>query len=131
MRILIVEDDYTSRKILLKYLSDFGECEIATSGEEALTSFKAAIEKGKPFDLICLDIMLPEKDGFDVLASMREMEMKIPVGKEKKIKVIITTALDNRNDIIRGFQSGCDSYMVKPLVREKLLREFTKIGLKI
>lgn len=63
MKILIVEDDFYSRKILKKFLTAYGEVDIAINGEEAVAAFKLAWEENQPYDLITLDIMMPIMDG--------------------------------------------------------------------
>ena len=74
MRSLVVEDDFTSRFLLQTILSTYGECHGAVNGREALEAYKASKEKGEPFDLICLDIMMPEMDGQEVLKEIRDIE---------------------------------------------------------
>jgi two-component system, chemotaxis family, chemotaxis protein CheY len=63
MRCLIVEDDFVGRKLMQKYLSDYGECDVAVDGEEAVEAFRQAVENETPYDLICLDIMMPNMNG--------------------------------------------------------------------
>ena len=60
MKILIVDDDFTSRKILLKYLAEYGQCDVAVDGEEAVEVFKLALNEWEAYDLVCLDIMMPK-----------------------------------------------------------------------
>ena len=63
MRTLIVEDDFTSRLLLQTYLSRFGECHVAINGVEAVEAFRMSKKNGAGYDLICMDIMMPEMDG--------------------------------------------------------------------
>ena len=63
MKALVVEDDFTSRLIMQEMLLGYGSVHIAVNGREALDAFMVAFEKGAPYDLICLDIMMPELDG--------------------------------------------------------------------
>lgn len=60
MKTLIVEDDFTSRLFLQEVLKEFGEIHLAVNGQEGLTAFQEALNQGKPYNLICLDIMMPE-----------------------------------------------------------------------
>ena len=60
MRILIAEDDYVSRTFLYKFLSNYGECDVTVDGIEALEVFIMSLDEGQHYDLICLDIMMPE-----------------------------------------------------------------------
>ncbi|HEX7501078.1 MAG TPA: response regulator, partial [Polyangia bacterium] len=74
MRILIVEDDMTSRILLRKMLEPFGSCDMAVNGKEAVEAFRQAQEADEPYALVCLDIMMPELDGQEALQAMRAQE---------------------------------------------------------
>ena len=74
MRTLIVEDDFTSRLLLQTFLSRYGECHIAVNGKEAVAAFRAARESGQWYDLICMDIMMPEMDGQTAVKEIRALE---------------------------------------------------------
>ena len=63
MKTLIVEDDFTSRLLLQEILKRFGEIHIAVNGKEAVAAVRSAMDAGVPYDLICLDMMMPEMDG--------------------------------------------------------------------
>ena len=55
MRILIAEDDFASRKLLLKFMSEYGECDVTVDGMEAIDAYLMSLEEKEPYDLICLD----------------------------------------------------------------------------
>ena len=95
MKILIVEDDFVCRKVLQKMLATYGEVEIAVDGNEALEAFRLAQENGETYDLICLDVMMPEMDGHEVLAQIRKTEEVAGVGGLDRVKIMMTTALAN------------------------------------
>ena len=86
MRFLIVEDDFTSRRLMQKLLSPYGESDIAVNGIEAVTAFKAAVAEKEPYALICLDVMMPEMDGFAVLDALKVN------AQTAQIPVIVVTA---------------------------------------
>lgn len=73
MRILIVDDEL-SRKKAQRILSQHGQCDIAINGTEALDAFRLAHEEGKPYDLITMDILMPDIDGIEALKGIREWE---------------------------------------------------------
>ena len=74
MRTLIVEDDFTNRMILRGFLSPYGECDIVIDGNEAIQAVKMAWEENKPYDLICMDIMMPNMDGQEAVTKIHEMK---------------------------------------------------------
>ena len=77
IKVLIVDDDFITRRILKSIFTPYGDCDIAINGEEAIQAFRLAREEKKPYDLICLDIMMPEIDGHEALMKIREMEKAI------------------------------------------------------
>ncbi len=130
MRFLIVEDDFTSRRILQKFLCAYGECDIAVDGNEAIDAFKMSWVNSTPYDLICLDIMMPNLDGQQALSKIRDIEIEMGISDVDRVKVIMTTALDDPKSVFRSlFKGGAASYIVKPVSKQKLLDEMTKIGL--
>ncbi len=129
MKCLIIEDDSISRKLLEVYLADRAECSAACDGREAVGMFEEALKANVPYDLICLDIMMPEMDGRETLEAIREIEADYGIGGLDGAKVIMTTALDDSTDIFSAFREGCEAYVVKPVRKEKLLEEVRKLGL--
>ncbi|MFP4213387.1 MAG: response regulator [Desulfohalobiaceae bacterium] len=124
MRTLIVEDDFYSRKIMQTILAEYGECDVAVNGEEAVEAFKQALDEGRPYSLICLDIMMPVMDGHQALQRIRDLEDERDLRYGKEVKVLMTTALgDIKNVNLAFFKGAATSYLVKPLQKEKLLQE--------
>jgi two-component system chemotaxis response regulator CheY len=124
MKCLIVEDDFISRRILKELLSSYCECDIAVNGEEAVTSFRMAHESKRPYELICMDIMMPDVDGNEALKQIRRIEKDMGVLPELEVKVIMTTALDDPKTVINSFyKGGATSYLVKPISKQKLIAE--------
>lgn len=129
MKTLIVEDDFASRKFMLKFLQKYGECDITVDGKEAIEAFQMAFEEGTPYDLICLDIMMPEKDGYQVLREIREFEKERKLPEEKQSKVIMTTALTEGRNVTKAFELGCVAYAGKPIDQDKFENQLRKLGL--
>ncbi|MDQ5985209.1 MAG: Transcriptional activator protein CzcR [Syntrophus sp. SKADARSKE-3] len=129
MKTLIVEDDFTSRLLLQKLLTAYGECHIAVNGMEAVAAFRTAREEGRPYDLICLDIMMPIMNGHEALREIRTYEESIGLSSSEGVKVIITTSLDDPRNVVGAFKSLCDSYIVKPISKANLLGQVRLLGL--
>lgn len=129
MKILIAEDDFVSRRLMQGILSPYGECHVAVNGREAVEQFKLALKENDNYDLVCLDIMMPEKDGNEVLREIRDLEDKAGILGLDGVKIIMTTALDNPRIIMKAFKDQCEDYIIKPVDKTKLLDKVRKLGL--
>jgi len=129
MRILIAEDDLASRKFLFKFLSAYGECDLVVDGVETLDAFLMAMKDGNPYNLICLDIMMPKVDGVKVLKYIRDLETQQGLLPEKRSKIIMTTALAETQFVQNAFDIGCDAYAAKPIDTQKLIEVLKKLEL--
>jgi two-component system, chemotaxis family, chemotaxis protein CheY len=129
MKTLIVEDDFTSRLLLQGILKEYGPIDIAVDGKEAVFAVKNALLKDAPYNLICLDIMMPEMDGQEALKQIRAEEQSKGISSSKGAKIFMTTALSDVKGIMKSFDTLCDAYMVKPLDKAKLLEQLSKFGL--
>ena len=129
MKTLIVEDDFTSRLLLQELLKSYGPSHIAVNGKEAVNAFTMAVKAGEPYDLICLDIMMPEMDGQQALKEIRRLELVDGVDVADGVKIIMTTALFDGKNVMHAFRGACDGYLVKPIDKHKLLDEIERLGL--
>lgn len=107
-RILYVEDDNTLAFLTADNLEQNYEVEHYANGREAFDAFKA-----KVFDLCILDVMLPEMDGFELAAAIRERNVEIPI--------IFLSAKTLKEDRIKGLRLGADDYLIKPYSIEELI----------
>jgi len=129
MKILIAEDDLVSRKFLSKVLSKYGECDMVVDGLEAIDAYMMSMREQDPYDLVCLDIMMPKVDGVKVLKIIRDLEMQKGIPIEERVKIIMTTALGETKIVQTSFDFGCDAYASKPIDITKLFEVMEKIGL--
>lgn len=120
MKVLIAEDDFASRKFMLRFFEKYGECDVTVDGKEAVEAYKMAIECGEPYDLICLDIMMPEMDGHQALRAIRKIEEESSVAEDKRVKIVMTTALSETRHVTKAFENGCTAYAGKPINQDKL-----------
>jgi two-component system chemotaxis response regulator CheY len=128
MRALIVEDEFLSRKVLRSFLMTLFDVDIVVNGREAVEAFKMGHGENRPYDLILMDIMMPEVDGIEALQKIRDLETKN--NYRPRVKVIMTTALDDPRTVIRTFHDGeASAYIVKPVAKDKLYAELEKLGL--
>ena len=129
MKILIAEDDFASRKFMLRFLQKFGECDITVDGLEAVDAFLIALEAGEGYDLVCLDIMMPALDGYQALKAIRDIEKEKQIPEEKRTKIIMTTSLNEGRNVSKAFELGCVAYAGKPIDQEKFENVLRKINL--
>ncbi len=131
MKILIAEDDFVSRKLLNTLLVSLGEVDIAANGSEALNAVKMAVENNQPYDLVCLDILMPEVDGIMALKKIRQLEAQKGLNPETRSKIIMTTAVSDKKYVLAAVQANCDGFLVKPINKERLFNEIRKHGFDI
>ena len=129
LKILVVEDEFVSRAILLEILEKYGICHVATDGEEAVLAVQNALIKGgeHTYDLICMDIMMPKLDGIEAVKEIRRMEKEHGVKQANEASIIMTTVKRDPKTVIRSFyESGATAYIAKPIDEKKLEREIGK-----
>lgn len=107
IKILLVEDDLSLSNSIFDFLDDFADIMQVFDGDEGFYEAESGV-----YDLIILDLMLPEKNGFQVLKELREKDIKTPV--------LIMTAKESIDDKGHGFDLGADDYLTKPFYLEEL-----------
>ena len=130
MKILVVEDDFVSRKVLQNLLAPYGDIDIAMDGQEALKAFELAHSEGNPYELICLDIMMPNMDGHEALKAMRAREQEMGIQPADEARVVMTTALDDPKNVFEAYyQGGATAYLPKPIRRDLLVAKLKELHL--
>ena len=129
MKILIAEDDFVCRILLQEILNEYGTCHMASNGQEAIDAYLSMLDKGEPYDVIFLDIMMPEKDGQQVLRKIREIEQERKIGGNDMTKIVMCTALDDSKNIMTALIKGsCEGYLNKPIDTDKVIELVEKMG---
>ena len=129
LKILLAEDDFATRKFMSKFLEKYGEVDVTVDGMEAVDAFLMSLEDDEPYDLVCLDVMMPVMDGYQALMGIRNIEKQKNISPENMVKVIMTTALNDERNVKKAFELGCTVYSVKPLNVDKFEEVLTKLGL--
>jgi len=130
LHFLIVEDDFFAREIVQGILGEHGICHIASDGKEALEACRRSYEEDRPYDLICMDIMMSGMNGFEAAASIRRLEKERGVVFSERVKIMMISALEDPINVMKALsESEADSYIIKPIERDKLLEEVSKLGL--
>ncbi len=120
MRTLIVEDDFTNRLLLQTLLAPLGECHVAVNGREAVEAFRLALHDGRGYDLVCMDITMPEMDGHEAVQEIRHLEKTLRPSRKNLVTIIVTTASDDREDVSLALQEHCNGYLLKPIDARRL-----------
>lgn len=131
MRILIAEDDFASRKFMMRFLAKYAEVDVTVDGEEAVQAFEYSLQDNLHYDLVCLDIMMPKMDGIEALTVIRKLEEEAGFTKGTQCKVIMTTALNEVDQVDKAFSLGCEGYAVKPIDVNKFLTVMQRMGLSV
>lgn len=148
MRSLVVDDDCTNRLLLQTILDSFGPVSVSRNGREAADAVTAALVAGEPYDLICLDIMMPDMDGQEALKEIRSVEGKFGRvgmqggelvtsrrvhGKRRSVdgsdsgesmpgaRILMVSAVHDGPEVERAYRAECDGFLVKPIEKAKLL----------
>lgn len=127
MKILIVDDDPISRRLLRKIVSKFGHCDTASDGLEAIDSFLQSIREKNIYDLILLDINMPESDGQETLKAIRGLEYDNNIMTYEQTTIIMVTVNEDAENIMSAFKTGCEGYIVKPFEPEQIERKIKEV----
>jgi two-component system chemotaxis response regulator CheY len=115
--------------VLQTFLSRHGECQAAVNGTEAVEAFRIAMEQGKPYDLICMDILMPEMNGREAVRHIRAMEEARGILSTLGAKIIMTTTVEDVKEVILCYQELCDAYLMKPIDLTELIGQMKRFQL--
>ncbi|MBF0097619.1 MAG: response regulator [Magnetococcales bacterium] len=133
MKTLIADDEFANRELLKHFLRPYGDCFLAEDGATAVALFKSHLASGKPFDLVMMDIMMPNMDGQEAVREMRRLEKELygPSADSSRFSLIIMqTSLDDPKHLVESYFKGkCNGYLTKPITQEVLLDKLQKHNL--
>jgi two-component system chemotaxis response regulator CheY len=131
-KILIVDDSTSIREQFIAILSPLAECQAATNGQEAVDLVKKRPGRGKIFDLVIMDVIMPEKDGLTAVKEIREFEKEQGRSGDDTLTIIIATTIkDPSRILIAQYECGADAYIAKPFTEETLLQTLRNNGLHL
>ena len=130
LKCLIVDDDELGRELIAKYLEGIGNCEMAENGLTAVEKFRTAFESNNPYELIFMDIVMPEMDGNIAANEIRTIEKGWGVTIKDGVSIIVMSSLNTPSDVIQSFVSAKSAaHLIKPVQPDKLLATLGKLGL--
>jgi two-component system chemotaxis response regulator CheY len=121
MKVLVVDDELMNRLVLQKVLSRYAEVDSRVDGQEAVLAFRGALDRGDPYDLVCMDVFMPNMGGIEALKLIRQAEELYGRFRPLATKVVITTASDDTDIINQAFHELCDAYVVKPIDAREII----------
>jgi diguanylate cyclase (GGDEF)-like protein len=127
MNSLVVDDDATNREVLRTVLSEYGQCDIALDGKEAVRAVCRARENNQSYELICMDLRMPQMDGLQAVREIRKQEASAKVAKA--VKIIVTTYHTDMENVAGALLGRCNAYLGKPVDISRLRRELEALGL--
>lgn len=128
MKTLIVEDELTSLRILESFIDELSEIEFATDASSAFDMFLEAHDNNERYDLLCLDVNMPNASGLDLLTEIRDYEESKGIVSSDCVKVFMVTGDSDPAKVFDSMSKGCTAYFTKPVDRVKFLEEFKKIA---
>ena len=131
MKILIAEDNFVQRKLLINQLSSLGEVDMAANGKEAVMAVELAFDENQPYALIFLDVLMPENDGIQALVKIRKLESQLGLDHKTRSKIIMLKALSDQDNVVAAARFKCDSYLIKPVTKPRLFETIRGLGFDI
>ena len=128
MKILVVDDEIVSRKKMMRITTDFGSCEGVQNGKAALSVIKTSLEEWQLYDLITLDVSMPDISGVEVLNTIRKMEEAKRLDEEEQAKILMVSSISDMKTV-KACMGKCNGYMIKPFNKELVVDKLKKIGL--
>jgi len=113
--------------LLYEILKVYGPSHVVANGSEAVKAVRQALEAHEPYDLICLDILMPEMNGQEALQEIRQHEQDRGISSDKGAKIVMTSALNDHEEISNAYGNLCDAYLVKPIRKAVLLEELRNL----
>jgi len=127
-KMLVVDDDWTNRKIISETIKSFANPDEANDGKVALEMFRYALEAGEKYDIVLLDIMMPDINGIEVVKRIREIETNKNILGLCGVKIIMCTSAGDSCSVMGSFTKGCEAYLVKPISKQALFEEIENLG---
>ena len=125
---LIIEDEPVASAIVKIALEGQSDYSVAESGDTALKMFSSSLSSKKYFNVVLIDIGLPDMNGKDILKKIDELEAKENVPQDKRVKKIMVTASSGKDDLFGSIRDQCDDYLLKPVTKEILLDKLRAVG---
>jgi len=130
LNILIVDDSRSARALLESHLGKYGRCDHAADGKEAVDRFESTLEDNAGYDLILMDIEMPEMDGHSAVKKIVEIQDNLDVPEDNRPKIIMVSSRKDPSDMMKAqFELGADMYITKPFTGKTLIEALINLEL--
>ncbi len=130
MKVLVIDKDTDTGKLFEELPIDISELQALRSGDAAIRGVKTALKRRDPFELIAIDIDLPDMDGRKVTLEIRKIEQEWSIPAEKRAFIIMVTAQADEKSVKTSFAAGCNAFIVKPSNVDTIVKTLTKSRFK-
>jgi two-component system chemotaxis response regulator CheY len=130
LNILLVDDSKSAQLKIFSIFSKYGKCDQAFNGREAIDLYKAALDASAPYDLIVMDVVMPQMDGFAAVKEIRNIQEKKNIPEDKRAKIIMLTSKADPDHMMKAhFELGVTKYVTKPFADKTLIEAMSNLGL--
>lgn len=131
MRSLVVDDELVSRKKMQRIMDSFGECRAVDNGMAAINAVISSWKDNEPFEVITLDISMPDMTGIEVLGKIRLLEKKRSDPKQARLRIIMVTSHSDKENVVNALKAGCDDYVAKPFDKKIMAGKLKKLNFQV
>ena len=128
MRTLVIDDNLEYAQMLQMALAEYGKVDVAENGTEGFKAFCNALKNDTGYHLICLDVNMPMRDGFETVQYIRMMEQKLFLDEDQLVKIVLVSGFADHANARRALQAGAEALMSKTDGINKLLARLQEMG---
>ena len=130
LKILLVDDSKSAQLKIQSILSRYGKCDQAYNGKEAVDCFKASLETNSIYDLIVMDVVMPEMDGFEASKEIMMIQEKTNIPQDNRAKIVMLTSKNDPANMMKAhFEIGVATYITKPFEDKTLIEVLRNLSL--